>query len=100
MVRHIVLFRMQATDPAQRASDIAAMKQRLEALRDVVPGVHRLEVAADLGAVADHWDAVLVSEHADATALGDYQANPTHREVVEWLNTVVADRAVVDYELA
>jgi hypothetical protein len=100
MVRHIVLFRMKANDQAQRASDIAAMKQRLEALRDVVPGVERLDVAADLGEVAGHWEAALVSEHPDAAALAGYQGNPAHREVVEWLNTIVADRAVVDYELS
>jgi hypothetical protein len=98
MVRHIVLFRLKETEQDQQRSDVRAMKQRLEALRGVVPGLDRLDVEADLGHVAGHWDAALVSEHADAEALAAYQAHPAHREVVEWLNTVVADRAVVDYE--
>ena len=63
-----------------------------------VKTLDRLDVEADLGHVAGHWDAALVSEHPDAEALAAYQAHPAHREVVEWLNTVVADRAVVDYE--
>jgi hypothetical protein len=100
MVRHIVLFTLSANDAERRRSDLAAMKERLESLRDVVPGVLRLDVNGDLGTVEGHWDVALVSEHEDADALTSYQAHPAHREVVSWLDTVVADRAVVDCEVA
>jgi hypothetical protein len=37
--------------------------------------------------------------HADNAALEAYQAHPEHVAAVAWVDTVVADRAVVDFEL-
>ncbi|MEU6537128.1 Dabb family protein [Streptomyces sp. NPDC047000] len=99
MIRHIVVFRLRAAGTGDRASAVAAMRERLEPLRQIVPGVLRLEVGADLGIVAGHWDAVLVADYQDNAALEAYQRHPAHVEVVAWLNTLVAERAVVDHEL-
>jgi hypothetical protein len=96
MIRHIVAFRLSAADPDQRMGDVAGMRDRLEPLARTVSGVLGLRVHSDLGLVGSHWHAVLVSDHA---ALEAYQAHPEHVAAVDWVNTVVADRAVVDFEL-
>lgn len=100
MIRHIVEFRLAATDPAQRANDADGIRARLGALVGVVPGLQRLEVHRDLGLIDTHWDVVLVSDHDDNAALEGYQAHPAHREVSAWISTVVTDRAVIDFETA
>ena len=97
MVRHIVLFTLSATEAELRRSVLAAIKEQLESLRDLVPGVLALDVNGDLGVVDGHWDVALVSDHTDVAALAAYQTHPAHREVVSWLDDVVLQRAVVDY---
>jgi hypothetical protein len=99
MIRHIVAFRLNATDPHQRQVDVAGMRSRLEPLARNIPRVLDLRVHSDLGLVDSHWHAVLVSDHPDNAALEAYQTHPEHVAAAEWVNTVVADRAVVDFEI-
>lgn len=99
MIQHIVAFRLSASDPEQRAKDVAGLQDRLEPLADVIPGVKDLRVRADLGKVDTHWHVVLISVHTNIEALEAYQVHPAHVAAARWVNTVVADRAVVDFEL-
>jgi stress responsive alpha/beta barrel protein len=99
VIRHVVAFRLSAPDARQRKVDLAGMRERLEPLGRSVAGVFDLRVHGDLGLVDSHWHAVLVSDHPDNAALEAYQAHPEHVAAVEWVNTVVADRAVVDFEI-
>ena len=99
MIRHIVEFKLSATDPAQRAIDADGVRDHLTALLGVVPGLRSLTVLPDLGDVDTHWDLVLVSEHDSVDALNGYQAHPAHKEASAWVSTVVSERAIVDYEL-
>lgn len=99
VIRHVVAFRLAAEDPAQKRRDARAMKARLEPLAAVIPGVHELQVGFDIGRVSGHWDVVLVSEHESNAALEAYQTHPKHLEAVEFVNSVVRERACVDYEL-
>lgn len=98
MIRHIVAFKLTATDPDQRARDADGIRSHLTALVGQVPGLQAMTVAPDLGLVAGHWDVVLVSDHDDNAALEAYQAHPAHREASAWVSTVVSDRAIVDFE--
>lgn len=99
MIRHIVQFRLRATDPAQRAEDTDGIRAHLTALVDVVPGLRRLDVHPDLGLVDGHWDVVLISDHDDNSALEAYQAHPEHKSASAWVSGVVTERAIVDFEL-
>ena len=100
MIRHIVMFTLSATDAAQRESDIAEVRARLDALVGVVPGLRSISFEPDLGLIeAGHWDAALVSEHDDNAALEAYQAHPAHQEAGAFIRTVTGDRATVDYEV-
>jgi hypothetical protein len=98
MIRHIVMFRLIATDEAQKDADVVGVRSRLEALVGVIPGLQSIVFERDLGLVANHLDAVLVSEHDDNDALETYQAHEAHRAAAEFIGTVTGpDRAVVDY---
>jgi heme-degrading monooxygenase HmoA len=100
MIRHIVAFKLSATDPDQQASDAAGIASHLEPLASVIPGVIALEVRRDLGIVPGHWEVVLVSDHDSVDALEAYQSHPSHVEAAAWVSTVVSGRAVVDFEVS
>lgn len=99
MIRHIVLFRQSATDPEQRRRDADQLRDRLEGLVGVVPGVSDLRVGPDLGDVDGHWDLALVSHHASVDDLRQYATDPRHREVIAWVDGFITERAVVDVHL-
>ena len=101
MIRHVVAFQLASGDALVRARQAAEIKERLEALVDVVPGVVAIGVHLDLGLVEGHWPLIMVSDFEDLDALDAYQAHPRHRTVIAWLNDgVVSDRACVDFDLA
>lgn len=99
MIRHIVLWELSADDPSQRERDAAGVRERLEALAGVVPGLASISVRTDVGSTEGNWDVTLVSEHDDEAALAAYQAHPAHVQAAAFIRTVVAGRACVDYEL-
>ncbi|MGN6273966.1 MAG: Dabb family protein [Protaetiibacter sp.] len=98
MIRHIVSWRMGAAHPEQRTADAEGIRQRLEALRGVVPA-ERLEVGIDLGATEGNWHVVLVSDFATAEDLAAYQTHPQHVHAAAFIRSVAADRSCVDYEI-
>lgn len=99
MIRHIVAWNLVADDAAQRDADAAAVKERLEALVGVIPGLQRLVVLRDLGETAGNRDLLLDSDYDDRDALAAYQVHPAHQEVVAFVKTVTTDRACVDWEI-
>lgn len=100
-VAHIVFFRLaNSANGASKSENAAELKRRLEALRESVPGILRLDVGIDIEGSAAAWDVALYSEFANAENLAAYQSHPDHVKVGEWVATVRTDRAVVDYVLS
>lgn len=98
MIRHIVSWKLAAEDAAQRGADAQGVRERLEALRGVVPA-ERLEVGIDTGATEGNWHVVLVSDFATEADLAAYQTHPQHLEAATFIRSVVAARSCVDYEV-
>ncbi|WAB84776.1 Dabb family protein [Microcella daejeonensis] len=99
MIRHIVCWTLNSSDPDERAAAVAGMRERLEVLPQVIPGLRSLTVSPDVGDVDANWDVVLVSEHDDRAALAAYIVHPAHVEAAGFTRSVVAERACVDVEL-
>lgn len=98
MIRHIVMFSLIAPDETQKDADVIEVRARLRALVGVIPGLQSIIFERDLGLVANHLDAVLISEHDDNAALETYQAHELHRAAAEFIGAVTGPgRAVVDY---
>ncbi|MEO8529058.1 MAG: Dabb family protein [Pseudolysinimonas sp.] len=100
MIRHLVMWKLAAEDPEQKAADAAGIKSRLEALVPLVDGLESLTVSFDLGDNPGNWDAVLESDCVDAAALERYLEHPDHVVAAAWLKTVVASRSCVDFAVA
>ncbi len=99
MIRHLVTFKLAATDEAQRVKDAHELRARLTALASVIPEVISLDVFFDDGRVAGHWDAVLVADYASVEALATYQAHPEHAKVMAFTTAVSEQRAIIDFEV-
>jgi hypothetical protein len=96
MIKHIVMWKFN--DEVAYA-DKVEMKQRLEALKGVVPTLLDIEVGMDLSEGDASMDMVLYSEFETMQALKDYAVHPDHLEVVAFVKPLVCERAVVDYEV-
>jgi hypothetical protein len=100
MIKHIVVWKLRETAEGRSAAENAAgMKERLEALRGLVPGMVMLEVGLDIGGSAASADVALYSEFADAEALHAYQIHPDHVAVALHCGLVCSERVLVDYEV-
>ena len=99
MIRHIVSWTLTAEDPSEKLAVAQEIKERLEGLAAVIPGIARAHVGIDLGETAGNWDVVLDSDFASREDLDAYQVHPAHTEVSAWIGSVRSQRASVDYEL-
>lgn len=99
MIRHLVMWRLVAGDPAEKSAQVAELAARFGALVGVIDGTERLEVRADLGETEGNWDVVLDADYRDREALAVYQSHPAHAEVAAYVRTLVASRACVDWEI-
>jgi hypothetical protein len=99
MIRHIVLFKVSDRSPEGSRSQVETLRGALEPLAQSVPGVSSLRVSADPKAIETHWDVALETEHASWADLAAYQIHPEHRRALEVVDSVAAEKAIVDYEL-
>ncbi len=99
MIRHIVMFTLKATDVAERNADVSGIREVLNALVGVVPGLRSMSFEPDLGQLSGHWDAVLVSDHDSVEALDGYQSHPQHVAAAAFIGERIVDRATVDFEV-
>jgi hypothetical protein len=97
-IRHIVAWKLAATDEAERAEHAARITSELLALRGQVPSILDISAGADVVGGAN-WDVAIVADFADAAGLDAYQVHPAHQAVVGYVRSVVADRVAVDFEL-
>jgi len=100
MIRHLVMWKLAAVDPAEKSAQVAELATRFGALVGVIDGTERLEVRGDLGETEGNWDVVLDADYRDRAALAAYQSHPAHVEVAAYVRTLVSARACVDWELA
>jgi hypothetical protein len=97
MIRHLVLWRLQATEEVEKAAAVASIAAALEPLIDVIPGIHSLTVSANVVASDANWDAALVGDYESLEALAAYQVHPAHVEAAAVVRTFTRDRAVADF---
>jgi len=99
VIRHLVLWKLAAQDPEEKARVVAEMAERFGALLPIIDGTERLDIRADLGDTDGNWDVVLDSDYRDAAALAAYQVHPAHVEVAGFVKSVVTARVCVDFEV-
>jgi len=96
-IKHIIMWKVAGTSPAERAAHAERVNGALESMRGRVPGLLTLEVGIDRSGVDYACDVVLYSEFASQAALDAYAEHPEHIRVKLALHNLRASRHQVDY---
>ncbi|TFW28958.1 Dabb family protein [Massilia horti] len=100
MIKHIVMWKLKDhAEGADRATNAAEMKRRLDACANIVPGILKFEVVLAQPGLEATYDVVLYSEFADKAALQAYASHPTHQAVVPFIGAIREGRQCMDYEI-
>jgi hypothetical protein len=99
MIKHIVIWRLKdSAHGNDKATNARLIKEKLEDLRNRIPGLLAIEVGIDFSATESSSDIVLYSEFSSREALDAYQAHPAHLAVMPFIGEERVERRVVDYE--
>ncbi len=99
MVRHVVMWTFLEHVP-QEAWPMhgAELKEAIEALKDIVPGVQHLKV--EIVPIDTSTHHILLDSTFDSLeALNQYQVHPAHVSVAQRLRQVAGNRSCFDYEV-
>ena len=97
MVEHIVMWSFKEEVPVnERAEASAKIKEGLEGLVGVVPGLLSARVVTELISSSTH-DLSLITEFDTKEALAAYKTNPDHVKVATFVRSVTCNRAALDF---
>jgi hypothetical protein len=84
--------------PFEKQTKMQEIKTRLEALKDKIAWLHKIEVSFNVNP-AETWDLILTTEVQSFKELDAYAGHPAHVEVTKnIIAPVKAERACVDCE--
>lgn len=96
MIKHIVLWKMKKNN---KQENLQKMKTILEALPQQIAQINYLEVGIDFSHSDASADIILISAFNSEEELNIYRKHPDHQKAVTFINQVVQDRTVIDYEI-
>jgi Stress responsive A/B Barrel Domain len=100
VIRHIVMWKLfEQAEGATRAENAQKLQQKLEACREIVPGILRLHVGIAQPGLESKRDVILDADFADKSALDAYQAHPTHEALKAFVGKIRESRHCVDFEV-
>ncbi len=97
MIKHIVMIRLRTDINFQ--FDAGNLIQRLEDLKKKIAVVNGLEVGRNISDSPRSSDIVLYTEFKDLDNLDIYRTHPAHQSVVDYLQEIVSEIRVTDYEV-
>ncbi|MCI8508338.1 MAG: Dabb family protein [Lachnospiraceae bacterium] len=99
MVKHVILWQLKEDLTKQEKYDVKKkMKEHLEALVGVVPGLINLKIVTE-GMESSNADVMLDSRLESAEALKGYQVHPEHVKTADtYVRPYAAVRLCMDYE--
>lgn len=99
MIKHIVMWKIEAPEGKDKQEVLDTLKAELENLSGQIEGLLDIEVGLNYNDSAAAYDAVLYSEFTDKAALEGYQKHEKHQHVANnYVRPFTVARAVVDYE--
>jgi Stress responsive A/B Barrel Domain len=99
MIRHIVSWKLDASDAGDKTAAFEELAQAFGPLPARIPQITTLHLGRDLGETATNWDVVLIMDFESTSALEEYQAHPDHQPVRAIVRRLTSDRTAVDFEL-
>ncbi len=96
MVVHIVFWKLREDGEESKEQRIQTMKEKLEALVGIVPGLLSAEVGKNYN--GGEYDICLFSRLKDRAALEGYAVHPEHLKAAEYVRASTCGRTAVDYD--
>ncbi len=97
MIRHIVMWKLKTEDLEEKNAQMAKMKEILEALVGKIEGLECMEVTPNIK--SGGYDLCLYSLFTDMPALEFYQSHPLHKEVQQYVHSVISERGFCDSDI-
>lgn len=94
MLKHVVLFKFKAPEPAVLERAAAAIRS----LDGRVPSLRSIEVGLDTTRSERCHDLCLITAFDDRAGLEAYAVHPDHLEVLAVIRPLTASAVVVDFE--
>ncbi len=99
MIKHVVMWRLKENaEGNSMAINRKLMKERLLGLKPLITQIDSLEVGINTNPTEAAFDLILISTHRSSQDLKEYIEHPAHKEVVGFVQKIVAERKVVDFE--
>lgn len=101
MVKHVILWKLKSDlSDDEKASVISGIKQNLEALAGVVPGLVSIKVECEKVLPSSNADLMLDSLFEDDGALKGYAVHPAHVAAANtYVRPFTETRLCLDYEI-
>lgn len=102
MIKHVVIWKLKdVAEGKTKAENAETMKKLLEGLPSKIEELKKVEVGINIleGDTDAICDVVLTVSCEDQEDLKAYAIHPDHQKVVSFINKVVNERRVVDYEV-
>ncbi len=97
MIRHLIMWdHKDGFSEAERAENVRKMREKLEALVGVVPGLVSLKIVSDV-LPNSNKPILLNSLFESEAALEAYIPHPAHASAAEFVRSVTQNRSCVDY---
>jgi hypothetical protein len=99
MVRHLVMWKIKATDERTKEENMKEMKARLMGLKGQIEELKDIAVGLNDNTSEMAYDIVLETSFDSKEELDAYQIHPKHQAVGGFVKTIAMARVVVDYEI-
>ena len=100
MIKHIVMWKMRAqAEGADAAANMKIMKERLSALRAIIPEIVDYSCGEDFVHSPASFDFAIVCTVKDRHDLQVYNDHPEHVKVKQFIGKVTEVRALVDIDV-
>lgn len=97
MIRHIVMWNFKDyIGTEQRLNYALKIKTDIESLRDIIEGIHYLNVFID-PLPSSNADIILICLFETEEALSNYQLHPEHQKIASFVGSIMKDRKCIDY---
>lgn len=97
MLRHVVMWRFaDSAEGRTRQENMEYVRDRLYALRDVIPQLRRMEIGFDISHTDMSYDMLLLTEFDSVGDLAVYKEHPEHVKVSQYVAKVKTARVVAD----
>ncbi|NJM15842.1 MAG: Dabb family protein [Bacteroidales bacterium] len=98
MIRHIVMFKLKGQfSDSEKAKNAGLLKEKLDALTGKIKEIVFFESGINFFESPAAYDLVLVSDFNSVEDLHAYRVHPEHVKILEFVNQVVEDKVVVDF---